>query len=312
MKKCLMMVMVFGFSICNAQNLVPNGDFEVHSACPSDVAQLNLALPWLTPTIGTSDYFNQCATNPNVRVPYNTAGYQMAHSGDGYAGIILFYQYIGQGYNYREYLQVQLTSVLINNTSYHFEMYVSLAEINYFSVSDIGIYFSDTLISNPSDSPLPFTPQINNTTGQLVDSINWILVSGNYVAHGGEQYLIIGNFKNDSLTDTLIVNPIFPAARFAYYFVDDITLSVETGIGEQIKNSSATIYPNPFTTQLNIKLASNERAQLILYDIASRKLLQQAFTNSVSINTTPLESGIYFYEVRNKNGAVQKGKVVKQ
>jgi len=84
------------------------------------------------------------------------------------------------------------------------------------------------------------------------------------------------------------------------------------GINESTKNTSATVYPNPFTTQLNIALANNESSQLILYDIASRKLLQQSFTNSVSINTTSLESGIYFYEVSSGNKMMRNGKVVKE
>ena len=47
------------------------------------------------------------------------------------------------------------------------------------------------------------------------------------------------------------------------------------------------------------------------HDIASRKLLQQKFTNAVSLNTEQLAKGVYLYEVRNKNGVIKKGKVVK-
>ena len=72
------------------------------------------------------------------------------------------------------------------------------------------------------------------------------------------------------------------------------------------------ISPNPFTNEINIKTNSSELSEIIFYDIASRKLLQQTFFNSAIINTTQLSKGIYFYEVKNKNGVVRKGKVVKE
>jgi hypothetical protein len=85
-----------------------------------------------------------------------------------------------------------------------------------------------------------------------------------------------------------------------------------TGTNVSDENSSATIYPNPVTDKLNITLTTNESSQIILYDIASRKLLQQSFINSVSLNTTQLEKGIYFYEVRSGNKIIRNGKVVKE
>jgi hypothetical protein len=63
---------------------------------------------------------------------------------------------------------------------------------------------------------------------------------------------------------------------------------------------------------LNIKTNNNDVSEIIIYDIASGKLLQQTFINSVSINTSAFSKGIYFYEIRNKEGVVKKGKVVKE
>ncbi len=62
---------------------------------------------------------------------------------------------------------------------------------------------------------------------------------------------------------------------------------------------------------LNIKINNNEQSEIILYDILSRKLLQQKFTNFISLTTGQLAKGMYLYEVRNKNGVIKKGKVIK-
>jgi hypothetical protein len=77
------------------------------------------------------------------------------------------------------------------------------------------------------------------------------------------------------------------------------------------RQSLTRVYPNPFTNQ--IKVSSNYIGQIdfFLFDITSRKILQQTFANSTSLNTQDLSKGIYIYELRSKDGMIQKGKVVK-
>ncbi|MEO5572796.1 MAG: T9SS type A sorting domain-containing protein [Bacteroidia bacterium] len=73
-----------------------------------------------------------------------------------------------------------------------------------------------------------------------------------------------------------------------------------------------TIYPNPVGEKLIVKTNNSELSEIVLFDMVSRKLLQQQFKNAVSFNTEHLERGIYLYEVRGKNGVLKKGKVVKE
>ncbi|HEX5001711.1 MAG TPA: T9SS type A sorting domain-containing protein [Bacteroidia bacterium] len=84
-----------------------------------------------------------------------------------------------------------------------------------------------------------------------------------------------------------------------------------TGTNEMVENGSLNIYPNPVTSRLNITYSSNEISEIILYDVSSRIILQQTFTNTGSLNTEQLAKGMYLYEVRNKDGLCRKGKVVK-
>jgi len=97
-------------------------------------------------------------------------------------------------------------------------------------------------------------------------------------------------------------------------YLDNIsirTAKTGTGIGvSAVKNID--IFPNPFTAELNFRTSGNEPLEIILYDVASKKVVQQVFTAAVSINTANLSGGTYFYEVRNRIGTVAKGKVVKQ
>ena len=87
---------------------------------------------------------------------------------------------------------------------------------------------------------------------------------------------------------------------------------VITAVQSEINNSQFAISPNPFTNLLTITLKNNHPSEITLYDLTSRKLLQQTFTNSTTINTQQLAKGIYFYEVKCMEQVIGKGKVVKE
>lgn len=303
--------------MCNAQNLIPNGDFEQYSSCPSYWSQINKAFFWTTPTTnvigisGTPDYFNQCTSYPDMGVPSNFFGTQQTHSGNAYAGIYAWY---GLGADRREYIEVSLTSPLVANSCYHFEMYVNIGDICNYTIDNIGVYFSDTLVSGINNQTvLPFVSQINNVAGNYFDNQNWTLVSSNYTAVGGESFLIIGNFMADTLTDTVVLNTATFSATYCY--IDDVSLiqipPCNVGFAEQNENEEIKVYHNPVINKLNISSNNNKLSEIILYDIASRKIMQKKFINSVTLSTEQLSKGLYLYEVRNKDGSCKKGKVVK-
>ena len=314
MKKLLTIFLLLTCGICSGQNLVPNGDFELFSSCPTSYSQLFRTNFWIQPTSGTPDYFNQCA-NPfsfmPVSVPNTFYGFQQAHSGVAFAG--LYINNLEGLPNYREYIEVPLVSSLNANVCYHFEMYINLGNACAYTAYNIGVYFSDTLMTDSITTlNLPLTPQINNIPGNAPDSLNWTLVSGNYTAVGGESYLTIGNFNNDLNTDTIKVN-FNPSHNNTYIYVDDVLLT--TCSTQNIKEQTEqliTLYPNPITDKLKVEVNNNEPTEIILYDLSLRKLLQQTFTNTTTLNTEQLAKGMYLYTVRNRNGIIKNGKVIKQ
>ncbi|MEE9575361.1 MAG: T9SS type A sorting domain-containing protein [Gammaproteobacteria bacterium] len=147
---------------------------------------------WISPTPGTPDYFNACATGL-VDVPNNWVGNQVPVTGNGY-GRTLDY---GYNSNYREYIQVQLTSPLVVGQTYVVEYYVSLCDNQNWAHTGPQAYLSTNAISAGNTLPLPYVPQVSNPT-VITDKVNWTLVSANYVAAGGEQYITIGLFTPDN------------------------------------------------------------------------------------------------------------------
>jgi hypothetical protein len=294
--------------ICEGQNLVPNGNFEQYTSCPTAPNQVYTSLFWINPSGSSPDYFNQCTSSPEVGIPNNWAGFQQAKSGVAYCGIGVYVQ-PPHPLNYRENLEVPLVSSLVANSCYYFEMYINLGDTCKYTTDKIGVYFTDTLVTSGNWENLPYTPQINNSTGNMPDTMNWILVNGTYTATGGESYIVIGNFNSDINTDSMVVN--FNGAHHAYVYIDDVSLTLCTGINSRDNSTGINVYPNPAIDKLIITAVNNDLLEIILQDMSSRKILQQKFINAISINTAQFAKGIYLYEVRNKNGVVKKGKVVK-
>jgi hypothetical protein len=60
-----------------------------------------------------------------------------------------------------------------------------------------------------------------DTDSVLIDTMNWVRVSGIFIASGGERFIMLGNFYDDDQTDTL-ATPAF--CVMAYYYIDDVSV----------------------------------------------------------------------------------------
>jgi hypothetical protein len=162
----------------------------------------------------------------------------------------------------------------------------------------------------------------------IISSIDSILINGQYRKRYNYKDTIGCNLDSSIIEGIGGTSGLILAPSNCFEWFTSLTSFEQNGIGmypdvsancviiSAIKNILAdnylNIYPNPLFDKLNVTLNNNEPSEIILYDIASRKLLQRKFINSVSLNTEQLAKGIYLYEVRNKNGVIKKGKVVKE
>lgn len=208
-----------------SQNFVPNPSFENYTTCPTSMAQINLATPWITPTSGSPDYFNTCGTSSFCVVPTNFFGNQVPRTGNAYAQLVTY----PSAFPLREYVQTQLLSPLVAGQTYNVSFYISLQDKSYRVSNNIGIYISVSAPSSAGSGPLPLIPQINETN-VINDIVNWTLISGTYTAIGGEEYITIGNFYDDISTTTAI-NPSGNGAYATFYLIEDVCVTPQGGMG---------------------------------------------------------------------------------
>ena len=212
------------------QNLVPNGSFETYTQCPTGSSQLYYASPWTGPQTNSSEYYNACSSSKNV--PYYAGigsfypAYLLAKTGVAYAGM-----YAYQPNNYREYLQVELPNILQTGVCYYVEFYATNIQYVKYKTNNIAAAFSSVVYSvnlSPPGSIINLPLHITNYGNPVLkDTVKWEKISGIYEATGTEKYLVIGNFKDNSHTDTVNIYPptanAYHSLAFSYIFVDAVS-----------------------------------------------------------------------------------------
>ena len=253
MKSTLLILFVLFSLIVNCQNLVPNNSFENISSCPNDQGQLVKAIPWFNPnhylSTPMSDLLNECSLpfpSTLVSIPQNGFGYQYARTGLGYANILCYNS------SDRDYISVKLNYSLTIGRKYYSGFYTSLAthdsiwNINFpfsgstWAIDCLSVLFTDTAININNSQYISALPQIVNPLGYfLKDTLNWMLVSGLYTALGNEQYITIGNFKDNASTNAIKISNT-SLNDVSLYFIDDVFVYDVTDL--QVANAGVNQY----------------------------------------------------------------------
>jgi hypothetical protein len=309
-------------------NLVPNSGFEEHTVCPWIPTQIALAAPWQASGIEDSpDYFHVCCvpeimgsdTSFRMGVPTNVIGMQHANSGDGYAG---FFAVSNQELypNFREYVQVELTEPIHAGVRYEVSFHVSLADKWWYAVGSFGAYFSETPIYRENGDVLDVEPQIQSPEGVIYDSKEeWTEVRDTFDSrYGGERYMLIGNFRPDSLSSiTFVDSGATNTHNRSYYYIDDVSVIALDSIPNSITEPATelaltlTVWPNPATSLLHIR-SGLPLARLRLLDLSGRAVHAQeahGTTHTIPLHTLP--AGLYLLEAEDTTGRKAVQRVVK-
>lgn len=212
--------------LITAQNLVKNGSFEEKKYCPTsyNTTSLKTSTGWKQPSEATPDHFDACNTN-KAGVPDNIAGEQLAFDGEAYAGLVT---YTSTKRNYREYLQSKLTRKLGAGEMVCVEFWISAGDYALYVTDGLGVYFSQSAVRGRGQQLIDATAQIENPRLHIIDQTeHWVKLSDTFIAKGGEQYVTIGNFKEDRLISKLkrtVMDGAQESSNWAYVYIDDVQI----------------------------------------------------------------------------------------
>lgn len=296
------------------QNLVLNGNFEDTLSCPINMGgDIEKARHWTSPldfnNIHSSDYFNLCS----YRYSYVLGNKILPFSGNGFTGILLFNN--DPSSDYREYIEGKLSKPLRANSKYCIELVTIPNSKNKYVISNIEVYFSNKLLKSDSTGMVISykTPQFSNNSGYISDTNQWTLISGSFIAKGGENYFTIGNFQNENSTN-YINTGWFDGG--SYYFFDDIKVyycGPDTTPETELLDLEI---PNVFTPNFdgyNDQFEYGNQEQWEFETQIFNRWGELVFNNTVSqnwdgfYNGNKVSTGVYFYVI--KAMAIKTGEV---
>lgn len=297
----------FTLCICSAQNLVPNPSFEQYDTCPIGQGNLYRAIGWSSYS-ETPDYFNSCNNIGPAGVPSNIVSFQNARTGNAYAG---FYAFALYGNDTREIIGCKLNQVLNIGQEYFVNFYVNAAYNSKpgwnitFAVNKIGVRFSTKTYSYWDPVSINNFAQLY-TNSIIEDTLNWVKVSGSFIADSSYEFVSFGNFFTDSATTHISIGT---PSSYAYYYIDDIIISADSTFGNDeppLINPIPLIkiYPNPITDYVIIE--GDELENIMIYDLIGRNCCEEKLTklsiNAINLNS--LRNGIYIMKIKTKNNTV--------
>lgn len=96
-------------------------------------------------------------------------------------------------YAFGEYFVFPLRTALEQNKNYHWSSMIKISESAAFGTKQLGLYFASSFPENVKDSLWSRTPDVFVDVRNLVESQAWNEFNIQYMAKGGERFLIIGH-----------------------------------------------------------------------------------------------------------------------
>ena len=99
------------------------------------------------------------------------------------------------------------------------------------------------------------------------------------------------------------------------YALDELDVSVAkciTKTKETKEDSSFALYPNPFTSELTILTDLPGTVEFMLFNNVSELVIHRKFQEVITLNTSALSAGIYYYRAKDQRGHYALGKIVKE
>lgn len=294
MKALLTSLLLITVVSLQAQNLIPNPSFEV-TDCPtawSTNGNMGIA-DWYSANLGSPDYYGPtfngpCYTTLDIPEWQDLGEFQDPQDGDYMVGL---FHYIDPTC-IREYVSCKLIEPLQAGEIYECSMYVFRRDILNAGTDCIGMYFSqDSLSDYIGTCDFGVTGQFMQDQGVIQESTDWVHLTGQFMAEGGEEYMLLGNvFTNEQC----IIESPDPDELFlsAYYYIDNVSVVPHNVTSIVDETLSTAVFPNPAETELRLE-GVRRNTEYYISDHQGR-LIESGTMTSNTLDIRNLGTGFYF------------------
>jgi len=287
-------LMLMNFST-SAQNLIADPGFEIHD--PECDSWLKL-VHWYNPSLGTPDL--RCTPEgycSQVLTPEYLENTLMPYPYEGNCMMGMYWCYHEQSFQTREYVATKLTETLVTGVEYQLSFYLSRRIKMNLAIDKIGAYFSvdSVLVDHPTI--IDVEPQVETSGEVLTPDLEWQLITLTYTATGGEQHMVLGNFRDYHEMTVVNTGTSWKNWDNAYYFVDEVTLQpmVTTSIEDHfVVLLEGSVYSN------ELYLSSNVHANFRVFDVLGRPVMHGQLLPGNRIESLEnLTAGMYVLTIQS-------------
>ncbi len=201
-------------------NHITNGSFEYYYNCFGSFAA-GATKGWLA--IDSNSICGGLNSICNNRVPLNSNTYQFPRTGKACMINSIFCPNVCP----RGYPKNRLKQNLQFGKTYCVKFFVNICNTSPRGIDGVAIYFGDSSIDTITkcNGPITYlTPQVKNPLGNVItDTLNWVPISGTFVATGIEKYALLGNFLADNAVTTASIGGPFYPQNWTDVLIDDVS-----------------------------------------------------------------------------------------
>lgn len=202
------------------RDYVVNGSFEeLYNCAPPSI--LSKAKNWSS--IDSQSVAGLINNFCNNRVPKSVGTWQFPRKGSSYVINTIYCP----NFSARGYMRNRMRATLLANHTYCVRFFLNIANTSPRGIDGFGAYCGDATLDTITKCNVPLTyfiPQVSNPLGYVIsDTLNWVPITGTFVATGSEKYMVIGNFLSDNAVTTSTINGPFVNEEWTDACFDDVS-----------------------------------------------------------------------------------------
>lgn len=216
------------------QNLVLNGSFENLTEREFYNRQREkFPENWHIPTRRSTPDFYKSFVEKTFKTKRANAEKVKPQDGKIFLGLHLSYGDLS------EFIQAELSEELENGLTYCFNLFVRPSKNSKYLIDSFGVLFTNSQIQFHNSDRSSFDIHLSNTKNRLIGNTEeWTSLCGLYKAKGGERFITIGNFNDNSKAVYETTNFDFSKRILhldknssAYYLFDNVSLRLVSDTG---------------------------------------------------------------------------------
>jgi hypothetical protein len=180
-----------------------------------------------------------------------------------------------------------------------------------FNTGNLGTNFGWRIVNDDSNIQGPYWDYNTNTTDTNVtitglDASCWAFILKNINNVISVQNF---NFRIYNMNDELVyqTQTIGHTLEIPFYNIHPVGIA-----NNDIPTTEIRLSPNPASDQVTVAMhGAIPEAQIIVYNVLGKKVLEQQISNGSILSVTGLDEGIYFYSILKNNQILEQGKLQK-